>query len=107
MSFSRRRRPGLLGTVARTAVVAGTAQATANAVNRQAHGRAVEQQQAAAFRAQQAAPATPPAAAPPVPPPTPGPPDLVSQLTGLGRLHDTGVLTAAEFEAAKAALLTR
>jgi hypothetical protein len=56
VSFSRRRRPGLLGTVARTAVVAGTAQATANAVNRKAHGRAVEQQQAAAFRAQQAAP---------------------------------------------------
>jgi hypothetical protein len=42
-----------------------------------------------------------------VPPPAPGPPDLVSQLTELGRLHDAGVLTAAEFEAAKATLLAR
>lgn len=51
----RRGRPGLLGTVGRTAVVAGTATATANAVNRYAQNKAAEKEQAAANEAQQAA----------------------------------------------------
>jgi putative oligomerization/nucleic acid binding protein len=97
MSFSRRRRPGLLGTVARTAVISGTASATANAVGRRSQQRAAEQQQAAAFRAQQQ-PA--PAAV------DPGG-DLVSQLTELARLRDAGMLTDAEFDGAKARLLSR
>jgi Short C-terminal domain len=100
--YSRRRRPGLLGTVARTAVITGTASATANAVGRRGQARPVEQQQAAAFRAQQAEPARPE----PAPPRVAGT-DLVSQLTELGRLRDAGVLTAAEFDAAKATLLPR
>ena len=41
----RRGRPGLLGTVGRTAVVAGTATATANAVNRYAQNKAAEKEQ--------------------------------------------------------------
>lgn len=41
----RRSRPGLLGTVGRTAVVAGTATATANAVNRHAQNKAAEKEQ--------------------------------------------------------------
>ena len=49
----RRGRPGLLDTVGRTAVVAGTA--TANAVNRHAQNKAAEKEQAAANEAQQAA----------------------------------------------------
>jgi hypothetical protein len=95
MSYSRRRRPGLLGTVARTAVISGTASATANAVGRRSHQRATEQQQAAAFRAQQQAP---PVAAPGT--------DLVTQLTELARLRDAGMLTDAEFDGAKARLLS-
>ena len=41
-------RPGLLGTMARTAVVAGTASATVNAVN--GHQAAGQQQAAEAYR---------------------------------------------------------
>jgi Short C-terminal domain len=37
MPLVRYGRPGLLGTVARTSVVAGTASMTANAVNRRTH----------------------------------------------------------------------
>jgi hypothetical protein len=95
MPFARRGRPGLLGTVARTAVVTGTASATANAVNRRAHQQAPDQQQAAADRA-----APPAAAGAPD-----GQPDLVDRITELARLHDAGVLTDAEFGAAKARLL--
>jgi Short C-terminal domain len=106
----RRGRPGLLGTVARTAVVAGTATATVNAVNRRGQERAVEAEQAAAYRTQQQAPpppAAPQAAAPPpsAPQPSSGGSDLVSQLTDLARLRDAGVLSPAEFDAAKARLL--
>jgi len=104
-----------MGTVARTAVVAGTASATANAVNRRAQKRAAADQQTAeqpaaeqpaaeqpaaeqpAAEQQQAAPAPEPAAAPTG--------DLVSQLTDLGKLRDSGVLTPEEFDAAKAKLL--
>jgi hypothetical protein len=99
MSFARRRRPGLLGTVARTAVITGTASATANAVGRNSHGRAVEQQQAAAFRAQ------PPVPAPPRPAPAGGGSDMVAQLGELARLREAGMLTAEEFDMAKATLL--
>ena len=103
----RRGRPGLLGTVARTAVVAGTASATANAVNRRAQAHAVEQQQAAVFRADQAAGQA--AAAQPALQQAGTEPssrsDLVSQLAELGRLRDAGVLTDAEFDAAKGRLL--
>ena len=106
----RRGRPGLMGTVARTAVVAGTASATANAVNRRAQKRAAADQPTAdqqtaeqqtseqpAAEQQQAAPTPEPAAAPTG--------DLVSQLTDLGKLRDSGVLTPEEFDAAKAKLL--
>jgi hypothetical protein len=94
-------RPGLLGTVARTAVIAGTAQTTANAVNRRG------QQRAAA-----AAPAPfPQAPPPPLPPPAPAAAepreevDLVAQLSRLAQLRDSGVLTEGEFQAAKTRIL--
>lgn len=111
MPLRRVGRPGLLGTVARTAVIAGTASATAGAVNRHQQGKAEQQaeqqqyeaqrqqqlyaQQAAAAQAAQAAPA--PAAA--------GGNDLLAQIEQLGRLHASGVLSDAEFAAAKAKLL--
>lgn len=94
-------RPGLLGTVARTAVVAGTARATANVVDRHAQRRAAESQ---AYAAQQAPP-------PPPPPQQYAQPaaaesaDLVSKLHELGELHASGVLSDDEFAAAKRQLL--
>jgi hypothetical protein len=98
----------LLGTVGRTAVVAGTATATANAVNRHAQNKAAEKEQAAANEAQQATPPPPPPPAPVAPAAAPAPAagdDLVSKLTELANLRDSGVLSEEEFEQAKALVL--
>lgn len=108
--------PGLIGTAARTAVIAGTAQATAGAVQRRQTTRAQqsweEQQRAAAEEqaraqaaAQQAAAqyAQPAPAAPAAP--AGGGADLLAQLERLGQLHASGVLDDREFAAAKARLL--
>jgi len=95
-------RPGLLGTAARTAVIAGTAQATAGAVARRQAERAAPPQQYAA----------PPSAAAPAPAPVAAAPapaadgdDIVAKIERLAALHASGVLTDAEFAAAKAAAL--
>ncbi|MDG3016390.1 SHOCT domain-containing protein [Speluncibacter jeojiensis] len=99
-------RPGLLGTVARTAVVAGTASATANAVNRRSQQRAAEQQAYAEQQyAQQEAYAQQPATPQPATP-SPGGEDLIAKLQQLQQLHDSGALTDDEFAAAKAKLLS-
>ncbi len=113
MPMRRRRmgRPGLVGTMARTAVVAGTASAVAGGVRNRQAGRAdaaaqeqaVAQQsqaEAAAMQAQlndlqaqtQAAPAA-------------GGVDVVEELTKLADLKTAGVLSDEEFAAAKAKLL--
>jgi membrane protease subunit (stomatin/prohibitin family) len=76
-------RPGLLGTVARTAVIAGTANAVTTRHQERAQQRAAQQQAAA----------------------TPAPDDLVAQIQRLGDLHAAGTLTDDEFAAAKARLL--
>ncbi len=94
-------RRGLVGTVATTAVVAGTA----TAVSGHMRGKQAEKAQAQAdAQAQQQA-----AAAPPPPPPAPaaagGGDDLVSKLNELAQLKAQGILSEAEFEAAKAKLL--
>ena len=90
-------RPGLIGTMARTAVIAGTATATSNAVNRRQQARAQQQADAAAYEQQQyAAPAPKPAA---------GGDDLVAKIQELAQLHQQGVLTDDEFAAAKQRLL--
>jgi hypothetical protein len=119
-------RPGLVGTMARTAVVAGTASATVGAVNRKQAGKqqaAAEQQaaQQAAFEsqaqiaelqaqmaAQQAAAAAPPPPPPAAPAPAPAPAgdDLMAKLQQLADLKAAGVLDDAEFAAAKAKLLS-
>ena len=94
----RRGRPGLFGTVGRTAVVAGIATATANAVNRHAQNKAAEKEQAAA--------PPPPAPVAPASAPAPAPgDDLVSKLTERAKLRDSGVLSQEEFEQAKALVL--
>ena len=52
-------RPGLVGTMARTAVVAGTATAVSGGMTRRANQRAMEEQQAAAYQQQAAMGAAP------------------------------------------------
>jgi hypothetical protein len=80
--------PRLMRTVARTAVVAGTATAVSNRVSRR---QAYEEMQ-------QAPP--PPAAAPAEPQA-----DMVAQLKELAELKDAGILTEEEFAAQKAKVL--
>lgn len=70
-------RPGLLGTVTRSAVIAGSATMTTEAVKR------AESRQQAERQAD----------------------DLVEKLARLAELRDGGALSGAEFEAAKAKLL--
>lgn len=95
---------GLIGGMARTAVVAGTATAVSNRVSRRQAGRwaAKEEQQQQEY-APEPAPAPAQYAAPPPPPQSTGV-DL-DKLKQLGELRDSGVLTEAEFEAQKARIL--
>ena len=118
--LGRRRRSGLIGTVARTAVVAGTATATVGAVNRHQQQKAAEKQAYADQQAEDQAP--PPAEEPPPAPvyqappppvyqaaaPAPAPAaqdDLVGKINQLAQLRDAGVLSDEEFSAAKGKLL--
>ncbi|WP_454042089.1 SHOCT domain-containing protein [Cellulosimicrobium sp. Marseille-Q8652] len=113
MPIRRIGRPGLIGTAARTAVIAGTAQATAGAVSRRQANRqqqSWEAQQAAAQEEQARIEAAAQQAAAQYAQPAPAPAasggsDLLGQLERLGQLHASGVLTDAEFAAAKAKLL--
>ena len=130
MPRGRRGRPGLVGTMARTAVVAGTASAVVgHSQNKQmAKQQAAAEQQAAqqaafesqaqladmqaqmnamqAQQAQQAAPPTPPAPAPAAAAAAPAAGgDLMAELSKLADLKAAGVLTDEEFAATKAKLL--
>ncbi len=99
-------RPGLVGTMARTAVVAGTATAVVGGVSRHQAGKAQQQQDAAAYQQDQAAPPPQEYAAPPPPPPAaPAEDTTLDQLKQLGDLHTSGVLTDEEFAAQKAKIL--
>ncbi len=91
---------GLLAGVVKTAAVAGTAQATRNAVNRRSAEKNMEAYSEAAqevqgqqvdYEQQQAAPAPQE--------------DVISQLERLGALKAQGVLTEEEFQAQKAKIL--
>lgn len=97
-------RPGLIGLAARTAVVAGTANAVNSRAAAQQHSRAqaaAEQQQAQIDAAAQAAvQQQAPAAA------ATGGSDLVAELQKLAELKNAGILDDAEFTAAKAKLLS-
>ena len=87
--------PGLLRGVARTAVIAGTATAVSNRVSRRQGERWAREDQSAYEEQQYYEPA-----------PTPAPaPDPIEQLTKLGQLRDSGVLTEEEFAAQKAKIL--
>ena len=92
----RRRGPGLVGGVARTAVVVGTATAVSGRVARRQQNRYAAEDQAQ----QQAAPA----AAPP-PAEAAGQPAYMGELERLADLRDQGILTPEEFEAKKKQIL--
>lgn len=110
-------RPGLIGTMARTAVIAGTATAVSGSVQQgqaqraqaAAQEQAAAQQQQAEFAAMQQQVAALQQQAPPPPPPPAAPAapggDLMSQLQQLAGMHQAGILSDAEFTAAKAKLL--
>lgn len=102
---------GLIGTVAKTAVISGTATATRNAVNRRqadknvsayAHASdhaAQEINEEHAQSAPQQAQSAPQQAA------APSQDDTISQLERLGKLHEQGILTDDEFTAQKKKIL--
>lgn len=89
-----RRGPGLLGAVARTAVVAGTASAVSGRVQQHQQAKAAERDagQAAEIQPQQQ-------------PAEPAPDDVISQLERLAELKKQGILTDAEFATQKKRLL--
>ena len=111
-----RRGPGLVGVMARTAVIAGTATAVSNKVSMHQAEKYQGQQQAeynaqAAQQAQidEAAARAVAAQVPAAPAPTqiaaPAGDDLMTQLTKLADLKAAGILSEDEFAAAKAKLL--
>jgi len=120
-----RRGPGLLGTMARTAVIAGTATAVSKGVSNSMGQRAAQQQaaqqqqqqQQAAFDAgfqqaqaaqqtQQAQPATmAQAQAPQAASPATNTDTVIAQLQQLAELQNLGILTPDEFAQQKARIL--
>lgn len=115
----RRRRGGLIGVAARTAVVAGTASAVVGHSQRKQGEKAAQQEQAEAYQQEQAASAqqqqvdasvqqalaAQQAQAAAVAPAAPAQTDVVSQLERLAALQSQGILTADEFAAEKAKIL--
>jgi len=99
-------RPGLVGTMARTAVIAGTATAVSGGVARRQQARTQEgqdakqqqewQQQQEWAAQQQAATAGTPAE---------GEKSVIDQIKELAELKDQGILTEEEFTAQKTKLL--
>jgi ATPase subunit of ABC transporter with duplicated ATPase domains len=123
MPARRRGRPGLMGTMARTAVIAGTATAVSGNVSRRGAQRAADQQQAAAFQqqaaaaeqqamidqaaAQAAAQATAQVQAQQAAAQSAAPPadDRMAKIRELGEMRSQGLLTDEEFAAEKARIL--
>ena len=123
----QRRGPGLLGTMARTAVIAGTATAVSNSVSGSMNNSAIQQQQAAMdarYQQQQAAQNTQNKqqqtqteleqmkaqmaamqAQQMQQKVALGGGDFLGQLQKLAQLRETGVLNEEEFQAAKTKLL--
>jgi hypothetical protein len=92
-----RRGPGLLGAMARTAVVAGTATAVSNKVSEAQHMRYAQKDDE---------PYQVAAAAPSQSTPDPGAEDdRIAALERLGRLREQGLLSDAELAAEKARIL--
>lgn len=107
-------RPGLMGTMARTAVIAGTATAVSGGMQRHAQQSAATQQQAAAAQqqamvdqaaAQAAAQMQAQAPPPPAAPAGMSMDDKISKIKELGALKEAGLLTDEEFAGQKAKIL--
>jgi hypothetical protein len=108
---------GLIGGIARTAVVAGTATAVSNRVSRRQANRWADKDQQAqdaadadAYRQQQydqqqGYPPQQAYAPPPQQAAAPSQEDTIAQLQKLGELKSAGVLTEEEFAAQKAKIL--
>jgi hypothetical protein len=109
---------GLIGGIARTAVVAGTATAVSNRVSRRQANRWARNDQSAYYEEPQYAQpqyaqpqyAPPQYAQPqyaaPAPPAAPsGTEDMLESLRELGKLKEQGILTEEEFAAQKARIL--
>ena len=113
-------RPGLMGTMARTAVIAGTATAVSGSMHGRAAEKSAQQQQAEAYQQQQAAAqqqaaidqavarsqaeqSAAQASAPPAPPAAAD--DPMARIRELGQMKADGLLTEEEFTAAKAKIL--
>jgi hypothetical protein len=98
---------GLIGGMARTAVVAGTATAVSNRVSRRQANRWAGQEQQQQY-AEQPAYSEPAPQQPVYQQPEPAPqPDMLEQLQKLGELRAAGVLTEEEFAAQKAKVLAQ
>ena len=87
-------RPGLMGTMARTAVVAGTATAVSGSVQQHGAQKAAQEQQSAAPAVAPQAVAAPAAAD-----------DRMARIRELGEMKALGLLTEEEFAAEKARIL--
>jgi hypothetical protein len=99
-------RPGLLGTAARTAVVAGTATAVVGGMHMRQQARAQQAADAQAYQDQQNTAATQIAEEPmPPPPDAGGADDMLAPLERPADLKRHGILTEAEFAAQKATIL--
>jgi hypothetical protein len=96
-------RPGLLGTMARTAVVAGTATAVSGRVSRRAAQRADEQAQYQAAQYQAAQQQVPQQQA--APEQAAAPSDTMARMRELAEMRSQGLLSDEEFTAAKAQIL--
>lgn len=100
-------RPGLVGTMARTAVVAGTATAVSGSVAQRQY------EKAQATTAQHAPPSVPvaePTASAPTPPQPEAPPapeTILAELERLVELKQQGLINDDEFAALKARLIER
>ena len=119
----RRGRPGIAGTMARTAVIAGTATAVSGSMQRRSANKYADQQNQAAanqaayesqaqlddmqaqMAAVQAQQAPAPQAVAPVTPAAPAADDTMAQLQRLADMKNAGLLTDAEFSAAKMKVL--
>ena len=95
---------GLIGGMARTAVVAGTATAVSNRVSRRQAGRWAAQEQQQYQQPAYAPPSQYEAA--PAPQEEDDGSSLIAQLEKLGDLRDKGILTDEEFAQQKARLLS-
>ena len=105
MPLRRVGRPGLVGMAARTAVVAGTATAVSGNVQRRQQDRAQQDYEQQQYEAQQQQAQMQAAAQQAAAAPAASGVDVVAELQKLAALRDQGIISDAEFAAAKAKLL--